>query len=264
MNTLSIRIIDKADYALCCFIFENQQRIWEMPAAEAIPVWKLMTLPSIGGLLVGAFDHDHIVGHAMLTPAIDVATQESFLYLDMIGVLPDYRNRRLGEQMLLVAREQASRRGYASIQWTFDPLEAANARLYIGKLGARAVRFYPNYYGPTEDVQNAAASDRFWLRWDIATSRQNITLPDMIITSESNSDLKNIQKVERIALLIPHDFRVLCRDEPERATVIRLKTRALLLSLFRNNFVIRGFTRVDGKNYYIAVIGSAASSPSSL
>ncbi|MBN1479481.1 GNAT family N-acetyltransferase [candidate division KSB1 bacterium] len=262
MNTLSIRIIDKADYALCCFIFENQQRIWEMPAAEAMPVWKLMTLQSTGGLLIGAFDHARIVAHAMLTPAIDVATQDSFLYLDMIGVLPDYRNRKLGEQMLLVAREQARRRGYASIQWTFDPLEAANARLYIGKLGAKAVRFTPNYYGPG-DAQNAAASDRFWLRWDIATPRHNMALPEMIIAPEKNFDLENIQKVERCALEIPNDFRLLCRNEPERATDIRLKTRALFLFLFQKKFVVRGFACLDSKNYYIAVIGTAASSPSS-
>ena len=107
MKNLTIRTIDKADYHICRHIVENQQLIWDIPASKAMPFWKLMTLQSTGGLLIGAFDGEKNVGHAMLTPAVDPQTNEFFWYLDMVGVLPDYRNKQIAEKMLCFVKERA-------------------------------------------------------------------------------------------------------------------------------------------------------------
>ena len=55
------------------------------------------------------------------------------------------------------------------MRWTFDPMVARNAWFNLGKLGAVADRFYPDFYGPMTDAINAGErSDRLVIRWDLA------------------------------------------------------------------------------------------------
>jgi predicted GNAT superfamily acetyltransferase len=54
------------------------------------------------------------------------------------------------------------------VRWTFDPLLARNAWFNIGKLGAVADRFEPNFYGEMGDELNRGErSDRLVVRWDL-------------------------------------------------------------------------------------------------
>ncbi len=247
MKNLSIRILEHSDYAICQQIVNNQQLIWDIPAAEVVPFWKLMTLPSTGGVLVGAFDGEKIVGHAMLTPAVDPHTKESFYYLDMVGLLPAYRNRGLAERMLQRARDVARERDISSIQWTFDPLEMANANLYIRKLGAQAVRFYPDYYGPPPENNPVFRTDRFWVKWNLQGKTRKEKLPATILQLNQAMDFS---AVESVAFALPDDFRQLATEQPERAAQIRNSSRFLFSQVFQQGFVIVDF--FHSKNYYIA------------
>ena len=247
MKNLSIRILEHSDYAICQQIVVNQQLIWDIPAAEVVPFWKLMTLPSTGGVLVGAFDGDNIVGHAMLSPAVDPHSNDPFFYLDMVGVLPVYRNLGLAERMLQRAKAVAGERHISSIQWTFDPLEMANANLYIRKLGAQAVRFYPDYYGPPPEKNPAFCTDRFWVKWNLRAKTRTEKLPATILQFNQMIDFST---VESFAIALPDDFRQLATEQPERAAHIRNSSRFLFTHIFQQGFAIVDF--FHSKNYYIA------------
>lgn len=249
MKSLTVRIIDKSDYSICQHIVKNQQIIWDIAASETMPFWKLMALPSIGGFLVGAFDGDTIVGHAMLSPAIHPKHREYFFYLDMIGVLPDYRNRGLAERMLNAARDCALDRQISSIQWTFDPLETANANLYIRKLGAQVTHFYPDYYGPPFNGNAALKSDRFWVRWDFSPPENDTTIPPHIVTF--NDPIQNVD-AHRLAIELPAHFAELRTRSPHSAVEWRRHLCSVFTALFQNGFKISAFVRLNEKNYYIA------------
>ena len=72
-----------------------------------------------------------------------------YLHSHMLGVLPEYRNARIGRRLKLRQREDALARGIDLIEWTFDPLELKNAFLNIEKLGAIVRRYNENQYGTT-------------------------------------------------------------------------------------------------------------------
>lgn len=52
--------------------------------------------------------------------------------------------------------------------WTFDPLVARNARLNLGKLGARAVAYLPEFYALGGSRETAFPSDRLMVEWDLS------------------------------------------------------------------------------------------------
>ena len=56
--------------------------------------------------------------------------------------------------------------GVSEIAWTFDPLVSRNAYFNLIKLGADAVEYLPNFYGPMLDTINGDDdSDRLLIKW---------------------------------------------------------------------------------------------------
>ena len=60
-------------------------------------------------------------------------------------------------------------RGITGVRWTFDALQARNARLNMGRLGAGWASFHVDYYGVLRDGLNRdTGSDRLLLHWDLS------------------------------------------------------------------------------------------------
>jgi predicted GNAT superfamily acetyltransferase len=54
------------------------------------------------------------------------------------------------------------------MRWTFDPMQARNAWLNLGKLGAVVDRFERDFYGSMADeINRGERSDRFTVVWDL-------------------------------------------------------------------------------------------------
>jgi len=107
-----------------------------------------------------------------------------FLYLDMVGVMPKWRGASIGERLLHSCWTAAVDRGIPSIEWTYDPLEGANANLYIRKLGAIGVRFYPNYYGDLSGDRHAVGpTDRLWVTMASAPTLRVVAHPEYVLTA---------------------------------------------------------------------------------
>ena len=78
--------------------------------------------------------------------------------------------RNVGYALKLHQRAWALQRGIATITWTFDPLVRRNAYFNLAKLGVRATRYLPNFYGAMQDPINAGDdTDRLLVDWDLAS-----------------------------------------------------------------------------------------------
>jgi len=160
-----------------------QREVWGEADLEVIPSYFLKLVRDTGGLLLGAYDEATLVGFVfgLLAREADGLT----IHSDMLAVSPAYRDHQLGYRLKLAQREWCVAHGIQRMTWTFDPLQARNARLNFGKLGALCDQYKINYYGETTSVLHQLGTDRFWLRWELTSDHvaQRITgvtapLPD--------------------------------------------------------------------------------------
>jgi predicted GNAT superfamily acetyltransferase len=90
------------------------------------------------------------------------------LHSDITGVDPSAQGSGIGYELKQHQRQWCARRGIGQVRWTFDPLVARNAYFNLHRLGARAVAYLPDLYGPLADGINAGdTTDRLYVHWDL-------------------------------------------------------------------------------------------------
>ena len=152
---------------------------WGIDASDTIPPRTMHALQHNGGILLGAYSSDRLVGYILGTlgaiqapDRIDqVAAARLKLFSVIMGVLPAFQNRGIGHQLKLAQREAALRMGLRLITWTYDPLESRNGRINIGKLGAVCSAYYRDFHGPMAGRNAGLVSDRFETEWWITSNR---------------------------------------------------------------------------------------------
>jgi predicted GNAT superfamily acetyltransferase len=102
---------------------------------DLVPVVILAVSVRRGAVLVGAWDDDQLVGFVYSFPALRRGEAGASHWSHMLGVHPDQRGPGLGRALKLAQRERVLALGLDLIEWTFDPLQAANAHLNFVKLG---------------------------------------------------------------------------------------------------------------------------------
>jgi len=94
-------------------------------------------------ILLVATPNGHVVGY---TAAVRRPRAGAILHIDSIAVLPEYRNRGIGDQLLQALTDQArQRRCKTLVLEVATPNEAGIA--FFNRHGFREVRKLPNYYG---------------------------------------------------------------------------------------------------------------------
>lgn len=158
------RITEEADIRQCVGV---QVAAWDMDPIEVMPHHFFTSVVKIGGLMVGAFDGDRMVGFIYSLPSLmfnlDRATHE----MDMLAVLPEHQRTGIAwaifeayvEELALHCQEF----NYIPlISGTFDPFLGQNAHLYIRKLGSIIYKFVPNMYGEIKSgIYAGLRTDRF-------------------------------------------------------------------------------------------------------
>ena len=137
-----------------------QVEIWGVSEREVLPSLALIPLKEVGGVLLGAFDANVMVGFVFGFPGLEGG--QPTLHSDMLAVKTEYRSLGLGYRLKLAQREQALATGVERITWTFDPLQSRNAYLNFAKLGVLADRYCPDYYGQTTSFLHRTGTDRLW------------------------------------------------------------------------------------------------------
>ncbi|NJN43890.1 MAG: GNAT family N-acetyltransferase [Anaerolineae bacterium] len=145
------------------FVVEHLQRqVWGADDA-VVPHHLLLTAAHNGGLIIGAFDGESMVGFvfgfAGLTSTPNGPQAKHCSH--MLAVLPEYEGQGIGHTLKRAQWQMVRRQKLPLITWTYDPLLSRNAHLNIARLGAVSNTYVPNMYGEMRDALNKGLpSDR--------------------------------------------------------------------------------------------------------
>jgi len=200
--------------------------VWGPGTGNMVSADFLMALSHAGGYVSGAFTSTDS-GEIMVACSFGMLAQHRgdwCLHSHITGVSPTLQNSGLGNAMKNHQKQWAIDAGLAAITWTFDPLVRRNAWFNIERLGANAVEFHINFYGPLNDEINGDdETDRLLARWNIDSPRARTTDSDAIFIET------------------PEDIVQLRRTDPDAARAWRLKIRHELSKAFTTHEVT-GFT----------------------
>lgn len=148
-----------------------QRAVWNHGELDVTPVHQFAVSSRMGAILLGAFVGPELVGFVYSFPAI--FRGESCQHSHLLAVLPAFQGRGLGKALKWAQREEAVKRGYRFITWTFDPLQTRNANLNLQALGAVSRTYFPNFYGftPALCLGPGIPTDRMLIEWPIRGRR---------------------------------------------------------------------------------------------
>lgn len=134
---------------------------------QLLPREVIRALAESGNVPYGAVADGELVGYVLGWVGVEPG-EEPHVHSHMLAVRPGLRSRGVGYALKLAQRAQALDAGIRVVRWTYDPLQARNARFNFGKLGVVADRFVRDCYGEMTDLLNRGdRSDRFLVRWDL-------------------------------------------------------------------------------------------------
>jgi predicted GNAT superfamily acetyltransferase len=183
---------------------------------ELMPMRFFVVSRHIGGVVLGAFEGDTLVGFLSAIPGVREGV--SYWHSHMLAVTRTRRDSGIGFQLKQAQKDRALKQGIRRIEWTFDPLASRNAYLNIEKLGVVVRRYYPGFYG--------GDSDRLIAEWQLDEPRPVVG-----------------DDVRRVA--IPASL--------EAAQTERLRVREEFLANFKDGFFVAAFERHDENSSYVFI-----------
>lgn len=252
MNDIRIEAPEKIDIGLCNKLNAIQKDIWGLSDTDTFPPWGILVVPQIGGIVTVAYDGPKPVGLGVFSPAIE-GDKVNILYLAMLGVVPDYQNQGIAKRMFDCFRNKVDKKLFPYVKWTYDPLEANNANLYLGKIGAVVQKYYRDYYGELSGKDAGAPTDRFWVELDLNEKHTPLITADIEVEEDQFSNFIKVKDFPNsIGIEIPEKFVCIRSKNPSAAKEIRLKTRDVFEKVFSMGYSIKGFYRKLNKNFYVA------------
>ncbi|SES92693.1 Predicted acetyltransferase, GNAT superfamily [Oceanobacillus limi] len=238
---------------------EVEEAVWVAPPT---PIHQTYTASYNGGLMLGAFDGDKMIGFQYSFAGFD--GKKPYLCSHMLGILPAYRGRGLGVKMKQKQAEVAREMGYEMMTWTFDPLESLNAYLNLHKLGGVGAAYKVNHYGMMDDGLNTGLpTDRIQIEWWF--NEENLSY-DADALAEENLLLEVNSKGEPVKtkhftdkldhekdfwfVAVPSSFQQLKKRNQELAIVWRYETREVFQALFHHGYKATDLVRHEGASYY--------------
>jgi predicted GNAT superfamily acetyltransferase len=263
---------------------EDLQRIvWPGSETEIVPTHMLITAIHNGGIVLGAFSGETIVGFNFGFPGLDMLPDGPHPKhcSHMLGVHPDWRDSGVGFALKRAQWQMVRHQGLDHVTWTYDPLLSRNAYLNIARLGAVCNTYRRSEYGDMRDGLNAGLpTDRFQVDWWLTTTRVERRLSRR---SRGTLKLEQFAKAElqplyalhigtdglprppehfspiSAAILlaeIPPDFMALKADDFALARDWRFFTREVFETTFAEGYLITDFVfdRADGAPHSMYVL----------
>lgn len=262
-----------------------EQDIWQM---EPIPIHQTLTAIKNGGVMLGVFVENKLVGFNYGFPGF--VEGHSYLCSHMMGISKNYQKQGLGKALKIRQREVALQLGYSSIYWTYDPLESINAYLNLTKLRGIGAAYIENCYGELKDSLNQGLpSDRFQVHWQLesthvkdeetqtifANKHSSVQENRILVSYHLNdqelpelSDHTSIAHLKQKLLIdqstqqgaigfwlpIPDNFQAIKRIDHSLALDWRLKTREVIQFMLKEGYVAATFKKTEqGVHYYLFV-----------
>ncbi len=255
-----IAVRDLTRYEEFLQVRDVQQAIWGFTQGEGLYPPALNTAAENGGVVIGAFDGPKLIGFSF--GFIGLHTDRRIkLCSQTMGVLPEYRNKGIASMLKWAQRERVLANGIDLITWTYDPLEAPNARLNIRVLGGIAHVYKRNIYGENFGALNKGLpSDRFVVEWWIGADwvqHRHDRVPQEPIgvgsplangcsgsTADRRIDTIKTELADSIVRIeIPNDMQAIKKANLALALDWRLKTRQLFEAYFARGYEVVDFVR---------------------
>ncbi|MGY3716150.1 GNAT family N-acetyltransferase [Sutcliffiella cohnii] len=242
---------------------ELERNIW---GTEIVPTHQTLTAVKNGGIMVGAYDGDELIGFSYGFAGF--RNGKSYLCSHMLGIAEKYRSQGIGESLKRKQREIAIKKGYDMMKWTYDPLETRNGYLNLSKLNGICNTYIENCYGEMQDSLNKGLpSDRFELHWHLTSphvveghipNTEGATALNAVTFNEENLPVfvaSKEQPLTRLAysLAVPKDFQGLKSASKELALDWRLQTRTHFQKLFHAGYAVVRLQINETYNEYIFV-----------
>ena len=217
---------------------------------STMPPELLRAFQAGGDAPIGAVVEERVVGFAL--GFLGPEGNSVHLHSHMLAVLPDARRSGVGYALKLAQRAWALDAGVSLARWTFDPLQARNARFNLVKLGAQADRFHRHFYGEMEDDLNRGdRSDRLEARWDLTREPGPATTvshrPRPVLSREQNGALAPPGRIEppsgqpAAVVEIPEDYAALRERDADLAVRWRSAVGDAIEACLAAGMVATGF-----------------------
>jgi len=240
---------------------ELQRIVWQVPEIEVVPNSQLIAAVKAGGVLLGAFDGNKMVGFAYGFVSFEQGQMAHHSH--MLAVLPEYRNYKLGEKLKRAQAEFVLQQGITLMSWTFDPLQSLNAYFNFNKLGVVSNTYFVDFYGddaPSFLHQNS--TDRRWVFWNLrqASVPDSVALDDVkrLVELQPGEIPKSFELTEEeyLAIEIPVNINELQVKNIQLAVEWREATRNAFVAAFAKGYTATGFYRMNkgGANYGVYLL----------
>ena len=261
---------------------ENLQRlVWTAPDIEIVPKDLLLAVVHNGGLAIGAFVEDKLVGAVFGFPGFYTTPDGPRLkhHSHILAVHPDWRAQGIGFALKRAQWQMVRKQGLDRITWTYDPLISRNAQLNIVRLGAVCSTYLRSAYGDMQDGLNAGLpSDRFQVDWWLNSERvkrrlsrrsrpalalahyraAEATLLETRLEGESMAHPPEETPVLNGTLLlveIPFDFPTLRAVDLALARDWRFYAREVFEEAFTKGYLVTDFVIDKGRSFYVLTHG---------
>ena len=210
-----------------------------------------------GGMAAGVFEGHVLVGFVFGFPSFQPDYERpNGLHSHLLAVAPEYRGRGIGKKLKWFQRDWCLERGLTWMTWTFDPLQAKNARLNLEHLGAVALGYRVDEYGTLGGtLSGELPTDRFLAFWNLTNPQvtrlaQGKALPALELDSlpvvlanqggrPGVADLSQTASSLRAELLT--DFTDLLGHDPDTALTWRLALRDVMQNYLSKGYVATRF-----------------------
>lgn len=259
MNLKLVETID--DFKACEHI---QKVVWGFSDLELVSASNMIAVSHAGGMTAAAVDKGEVVGFVTAFASyLPHLANPNGVHSHMLAVLPRYRGKGVGKALKWFQRDWCLAQGLSWMTWTFDPLQAKNARLNLEHLGATVSTYRINEYGELGGDLNAGLpTDRLVAFWDLNSKRtqelargETLGVLDLeqisaaLLTDDSRPNHANLGlEDKKISVALPANLNALLKDEPELALEWRLAVREVLTIYLGLGYII---TRFEGGSYIL-------------
>jgi len=237
-----------------------EKAIWgyeDSDDAVGIPVFVITV--KRGGILLGAFDGDRMIGFVYSLAGLKHGTPMQWSH--MLGVLAAYRATGIGRELKLEQRRIAVEMGLDLMEWTYDPLVAVNAHLNFNRLGVVVEDYVLDVYGDSSSpLHKGTPTDRFIAQWwmrspDVVERLGAEAVPaapprfdaPLVNTVSDDGTWLACTGVDltcgeaELAIVIPAGYNEMLEREPELGHDWRMASRQLFGRYLNGDYRVTGF-----------------------
>lgn len=232
-----------------------QVAAWGYADREVLPATMFRIGAHTGAVVLGAYPEDNSetpFGLAYGFPAL--RDGEVWHHSHLLAFHPDWRGSGAAVALKHAQRERVLARGLTRMTWTFDPLVTRNARLNLGKLGARAVSYHPDWYALGEARETAFPADRLMVEWDLTRphAERPSPGPEGEAVLEGDGDVPHPPRLDAtsprlLAEVSPHAEHL----PAETRLAWRLALRAALGTYLERGYTVTDLAREGERAFYV-------------